>query len=294
MCLSFCASNNKRKRVAMRTYYSKHSDEKLAEIGCNICGSRDFEDYFVVEESRFVKCRRCGLVYQNPQPIFSDLKNRYNEEYFRYELENEENFFNLMLLGLNDISFWSITANFREREFLDIGCATGMLISYMEKKGWKGRGVEICRESAEYGIKKRGVDIFIGTLEEASFPDNSFSVVHFSHLIEHLTDPRSFMLEVHRIVRGNGYVIVTTPNIDGLQAKIFGTEWRSAIPDHLFLFSKKTLQRLVEETGFEVVKIVTWGGLAKGTVPSIVKKPVDKLAKLLGFGDVMLFLLRKL
>ncbi len=278
----------------MKTYYSKRGKERLAEISCNICGSKNFMEYFMVDKARFVKCDVCGLVYQNPQPVFSDLKNRYDENYFRYELENEKNFFNLMLLGLNDIDFWSVTASFKDKSFLDIGCATGMLISHMGKNGWKAKGVEICRESAEYGIKNRGVDIFIGTLEEALFPDSSFSIIHFSHLIEHLTDPKSFMLEVHRIVKDNGYVIVTTPNIGGLQAKIFRTKWRSAIPDHLFLFSKKTLRKLVEKTGFEVMKVVTWGGLAKGSAPDLIKKPVDRLAKIFGFGDVMLFLLRKL
>ncbi len=277
----------------MKTYYSDKRNERAVEIKCNLCGSDRYKEYFWVEESRFVKCFNCGLIYQNPQPIFHDLRNRYDESYFKYELENEKNFFNLMLLGLKDINFDLLTEDIDDKSFLDIGCATGMLIAHMGEKGWNTKGVEICRESAEYGMRVRGVDIFIGTLEEARFDSSSFSVVHFSHLIEHLTDPRGFLNEVFRVVKPNGYVVVTTPNIDGLQAKLFGTSWRSAIPDHLFLFSKKTLRRLVSSVGFEILNVVTWGGLAKGSVPNLIKRPVDKMAKIFGFGDVMLFLLRK-
>ena len=90
-----------------------------------------------------------------------------------------------------------------------------------------------------------------------------------------------------------GKAIITTPNVKGFQAKVFGTEWRSAIADHLTLFSKKTLRVMLKKAGFKIEKMVTWGRLAKGTVPGFIKKPVDKLAKKFGFGDVVLFLVTK-
>lgn len=200
-----------------------------------------------------------------------------------------------MKLGLKDIGFDDIrpTDFSGGGRFLDIGCATGMLLDYMRAKGWNVSGVDICRESAEYGIAKRGLDIYIGSLHEARFDDSFFSIVHFSHLIEHVTDPRGLLEEVYRILEPGGYAIVTTPNIGGFQARLFGKEWRSAIPDHLYLFTKPTLSRLCGEVGFTVVRHITWGGLAVGTVPLWIKKPVDTLAKKFGFGDVMLFLVKK-
>ncbi|HUI69473.1 MAG TPA: class I SAM-dependent methyltransferase, partial [Spirochaetia bacterium] len=174
-----------------------------------------------------------------------------------------------------------------------IGCATGMLLESMQRKGWKGKGVDICRESAEYGRTHRGVDIFPGTLQEAGFPDASFSVIHFSHLIEHVPDPRGFLTDVLRILKPGGLAVITTPNVDGFQARLFKTGWRSAIADHLVLFSRRTLGRVLNESGFRTLTTVTWGGLAVGTAPTVIKKPVDRLAKKLGFGDVVLFLTEK-
>ena len=90
-----------------------------------------------------------------------------------------------------------------------------------------------------------------------------------------------------------GYAVITTPNIDGFQARLFGKRWRSAIADHVALFSRSTLIRVVAEEGFAIQQSVTWGGLAVGTAPTFLKNPVDKMAKRLGFGDVVMVLATK-
>lgn len=236
----------------------------------------------------------CGLIYQNPQPVLSDIEKRYNEDYFHYESINEDNFFNLMLLGFKDIGLHAAKLKrWKQRLFLDIGCATGKLLRYMKQLGWKVQGVEICKESAEYGRKKRQVPIFAGTLEQARLKKESFSLIHFSHLIEHVVDPYALLEEVRRILKPDGMAVITTPNSSGFQARLLKTHWRSSIADHLFLFSKKNLSQLLNSLHFKIHKVVTWGGLAKGLAPPVIKRPVDYLAKKLGFGDVMLFFVSK-
>ena len=277
-----------------KTYSSRPSSERTETIPCPGCRSARARRFLDCEGFGFVQCADCSIVYQNPRPAFDDLRKRYNGQYFSYELENESNFFGLMRMGLDDIRFNERTADFpASRTFLDIGCATGMLIESMKQAGWDASGVDVCRESAEYGIAHRGVRISIGTLEEARFGSESFSVVHFSHLIEHVPDPRGFLREVKRILKPGGLAVITTPNVDGFQARLFGSAWRSAIADHLVLFSKATLASMLVSEGFELKQNVTWGGLAKGTAPVFIKKPADFLAKRLGLGDVILFLSAK-
>ncbi|HEQ72028.1 MAG TPA: class I SAM-dependent methyltransferase [Spirochaetia bacterium] len=279
----------------MKTYTSApaRQHERTKQIECPLCGPASSAPYLALPGCLYVRCSGCGLVYQNPQPVFEDLRGRYDKDYFHYEIENEDNFYQLMRLGLNDIGFDdAFLAAAEDKSFLDIGCATGKLLGSMKDLGFNVQGVEICAQSAAYGMATRGVPIFIGTLEEAAFLDDSFSFIHFSHLIEHVPDPLGFLREVRRVLRKDGAVIVTTPNIDGLQARLFKAAWRSAIPDHLFLFSRITLEMLLVKAGFTVEQSVTWGGLARGTVPGWLKKPVDLLAKQFGFGDVMLLLAR--
>jgi len=280
----------------VKTFSKQPGKEPLTEIICPICGSDKIRRLWEYGQYSYVRCPGCALVYQNPQPVSENLVERYDEEYFAYEIENEEEYFNLMRLGLDDIDFDSLTRSIPEaqRTIVDIGCATGRLISSLQETGWRVRGVEICKPSAEYGIKTYGIRIHIGTLESAGFKDASFRVVHCSHLIEHLTDPVTFLAEVRRVLSADGWLILSTPNISGFQAKLMRANWRSAIPDHLFLYSKKTISRLLSSNGFEVAGIKTWGGIGRGIVPAWIKKPVDILAKRFGFGDVMIVLARRL
>jgi SAM-dependent methyltransferase len=265
--------------------------EELEFVHCNICNSDSTETFLSFDTFTYRRCRVCGLVYQNPRPVFGDLRNRYRDNYFEYEIANQENFFKLMKLGLRDIGFDKLFPEGKAtRRFLDIGCATGLLLDHMQKKGWDCRGVELCRESAEYGVHRFGLTICIGTLEQASFPDASFYAVHLSHLIEHVPDPRSLLEEIRRVLKPDGYMVLTTPNVDGFHVRVAGEAWRSAIPDHIYLFSKRTMGSLLGKTGFTVLKQISWGGIPAGKRPDCLKKPADRLAKFFNVGDVMLFL----
>ena len=124
--------------------------EKTEEISCNICGSKQSTPYLAMDGFTYKKCLDCELIYQNPRPVFKDLKKRYGENYFDYEHSNQENFFNLMKLGLRDIRLNKYyNGDVKNKRFLDIGCATGLLLNHMKSNGWETKGVEICRPSAE-------------------------------------------------------------------------------------------------------------------------------------------------
>ena len=280
----------------MKTFSKTPGNDQKQLIKCQLCQSSHETHYKLFDylDYSFKRCRNCGLVFQNPQPVFSDIAERYDSDYFSYEIDNEESFFNLMRLGLEDIGFRDLKLPSRHNNtFLDAGCATGRLLEYMKSLGWKTAGVELCTEAAEYGNSCRNVNIFNGTLEKADFKPSSFTVVHASHLIEHLNNPDSFFKESSRILIPGGFLILVTPNIDGFQARFFKSRWRSAIPDHLYLFSIKTLSAMAVKNGFNPVKTATWGGLARGLAPLFIKKIFDYSAKKFGFGDVMILLLKK-
>jgi SAM-dependent methyltransferase len=236
----------------------------------------------------------------NPQPLDRAVASRYQEshgdEYLRYELANEAAFLRLQELALEDGGFHELKEIPRRRgtpRVLDIGCAAGALLDALRGRGWEVTGVEISPAS-EYARRERGLDVRSLPLEANAFPPEHFDVVLASHLIEHLTDPAALVREVRRICAPGGRFFVTTPNIAGFQARLFRGRWRSAIFDHLYLFSVKTLSRLLREQGFLPERIVTWGGLAAGAAPPPVKALADRLAKRFGFGDVMLIRSRKL
>ena len=286
----------------MKTWSTPVRLEKNKIVPCCICGFLSFKPALNCEGFEYVRCLKCGLVQRNPQPLKEDVISRYNsafgDDYLSYELKNEDAFFKLQQLALKDASFFKLEkslfkAALKETpSILDIGCATGSLLKSLRSRLWRVTGVEIS-PAAEYAINKYGLDIRKIPLEENNFSDNSFDVVLTSHLIEHLNDPRSFLEETHRILKENGSIFITTPNISGFQARLFAGKWRSAIFDHLYLFSAHTLKKLLKSTGFKIVKVRTWGGIAAGIAPAWIKKSLDLLAKYCGFGDVMIIHAKK-
>lgn len=270
----------------MKTWSQKPGRETLTSIPCDFCGGTAFRPLWDCCGFAFVRCQACRLIQQNPQPDRQGILDRYNDQYFDYEIENERQFFGLMLKGLADAGLTAPAEH--GGTFMDIGCATGLLLEHQMKLGWQVQGVEVCAPAARYGMEHRGVPIHIGPLEEAGFSSASFDVIHFSHLIEHLNHPKAFLQEVFRLLKPSGRILVTTPNADGFQAWLFGSAWRSAIADHLYLFDRRTLRGYLEGAGFSLRKVVTWGGLAVGAGPRWLKALLDPAAKQWGFGDVML------
>ena len=279
----------------MKTF-SKRPGERESHryVRCVICRSDSPRTHWRCNGYAFVRCRRCGHVYQNPQPDPDDLIVRYDEEYARYELENSDNFLDLMVKGLDDVSFFErVAAANLDRSLLDIGCATGALLEYAANRGFRVQGVEVCEPAARYGIDRRGVPIAVGTLDDTNV-QHRFGAAHTSHVIEHIPDPRAFLRSIRRHLVPGGLLVLVTPNTSGLQARLFGSRWRSAIADHVHLFSRRNLLRLLSAEGFQAIRIQTWGGLGVGTASPRLKKLVDRAAKRFGFGDVVLVLSRRI
>ena len=284
----------------MKTWSTPISAGKSETRPCALCGGVIFKTALECEGFSFVRCKHCGLVQRNPQPdkneILARYSSTYGNDYLSYELKNEDAFLKLQQLALKDAGFSKLEKKFfAEAEklrapapsILDIGCATGALIASLREKGWRVTGVEIS-PSADYAKNERKLDVRNIPLEENHFPDSSFNVILASHLIEHLNDPKIFLEETYRILKSNGYLFITTPDISGFQSRLFGSRWRSAIFDHLYLFSRYTLSKMLKATGYKVESCHSWGGLAVGAAPKPLKKIVDFLAKRFNCGDVMI------
>ncbi len=286
----------------IKTWSTPVIHEQKQRVPCILCGSDSFEPALDCEGFSYVRCRVCSLVQQNPQPRREAIEARYGDHssqaYLEYELANEGAFLTLQQKGLADGGFFELEPDILRQQaepplVLDIGCATGALLGWLRDRGWDCLGVELCGPAADYARKVRNLNIITGTIESAKLSDNSVTVALASHVIEHVNNPKTFVSEIYRCLKVGGYFYITTPNIDGFQARLFGSRWRSAIFDHLYLFSKKTLRALLEDAGFIVEKTVSWGGLARGTAPGPIKNMADRLAKQFNWGDVVLMRCRK-
>lgn len=282
------------KRSVIRTYSNQPtSTETLEHCVCAVCACAAYRIKWRLIGYQFVQCTQCAHIYQNPRPDIQALQERYSNSYCDYEIENAENFLQLMRLGIVDAGVESLLQKrMLPKRLLDIGCATGALLAYYQKKEWEVRGIELCKEAVAYARTHRAVAVDSGDYRQISLPQHYYSFIHSSHVIEHVADPFNFLRVIHTALHPHGYAVIVTPDVSGLQARILQARWRSAIADHLHLFHKRILYRLAARAGFEIVKKVSWGGLARGLAPRPIKTIADRLAKALNSGDVMLVVLR--
>jgi 2-polyprenyl-3-methyl-5-hydroxy-6-metoxy-1,4-benzoquinol methylase len=103
---------------------------------------------------------------------------------------------------------------------LDVGCGNGSYLSLMRTLGWDVAGVDVDPQAVAV-CRARGLSVFPGTLEEASFPDGSFDVITMNHVIEHVSDPLALLRECYRILSPGGYVGIVTPNVKSLAHRLF-------------------------------------------------------------------------
>ncbi|OGD86268.1 hypothetical protein A2164_03785 [Candidatus Curtissbacteria bacterium RBG_13_35_7] len=96
---------------------------------------------------------------------------------------------------------------------LDIGCSTGYLGSILQKKGAKVFGIDISKNAVKEARKQlfsaQELDL---NEQKLPFKKNYFDLIIASEIIEHLFEPEKILKEIHRILKINGYLLITTPN----------------------------------------------------------------------------------
>jgi 2-polyprenyl-3-methyl-5-hydroxy-6-metoxy-1,4-benzoquinol methylase len=95
---------------------------------------------------------------------------------------------------------------------LDVGCGSGF---FMIMLGEIVTGLD--KEDNVKVCKKRGVSsVFSVDIEKEPFPfnDESFDVVTFLEVLEHLKYPKQTLSEIFRVLKPKGVIILSTPNGD--------------------------------------------------------------------------------
>lgn len=269
----------------------------LEEVYCVLCGGNRTKKcvtakcYLVpLEPSAFdvVECLDCGLRYTNPRPIQSEIDKYYPCNYgphrdshsktkllvFKQWLErrtlelklgypsskNHSSYINCIhkLIISVLLSYYPFLPYIRNGRLLEVGSGTGRLLTLMKDYGWDTYGVELGGKAAEFA-RNRNLRIFTGTLMDARFENSFFDSICYHHVLEHVYDPYKELQEVMRTLKPGGHLYIAVPNIDSLEAKVFGEYWNPLqLPIHLYHFSPITLKQLLKRSGFGILCLKTY------------------------------------
>ena len=146
---------------------------------------------------------------------------------------------------------------------VDVGCGRGEFLRHLKSLGCKALGIEP-DETAYAILKRKGLDVFHGTLEDAHLPYGSVAHISMRHVIEHLPDPVNTINECYRVLRPGGRLVLRLPNGASLNHVIFKNNWYQLDPPrHLYIFSPKSISILWRHTAFASCRIRTLSFSAK-------------------------------
>jgi 2-polyprenyl-3-methyl-5-hydroxy-6-metoxy-1,4-benzoquinol methylase len=150
------------------------------------------------------------------------------------------------------------------RDVLDGGCASGYLATPLAAAGVRVAGSEPAPGAAEEARGSCAGGVLVGDIEsmELPFEPASFDAIVCGDLVEHLRDPGSALARLRPLLRPNGRLVLSTPNVANwaMRLSLLGGRWRytdRGILDrtHAHLFTRKTLTETVEAAGYRVVEL---------------------------------------
>lgn len=247
---------------------------------CRVCGSSLFDEpllkfknmpskaqYLPEKESlnidkgvdlKVCQCSGCGLVQLKNEPVayYKEVIRAagFSEEMKRFRLEQFQKFVKRFSL--------------KNKKIVEIGCGGGEYLSIIRQLEVEAYGIEESAKSVQQCIKS-GLNVSKGFVENQTYkisgaPFDAFFIMNF---LEHLPDPNSTLRGIHNNLADEAVGIVEVPNFDMILEKNLFSEFMT---DHLFYFTKDTLNTALTLNGYEVIECnVVWHDYI---ISAIVKK----------------------
>ena len=196
----------------------------------------------------FFSCRDCGFVFANPLPAREAIAEFYtglNDEEYSQEREGRGRNFSTILKRL--LPFAPPGAL-----LLDVGAASGIFMNLARQAGYRVEGIEPSMALVADAEKLYGLKLFCGTVEQFA-TDKKFAVVTLLDVLEHVTDPDALLGTLSGFLAPGGMLVIVTPDISSLAARVMGGRWWHYRVAHLNFFNGRSLGRLLHKHGFEIV-----------------------------------------
>jgi len=277
--------------------HGQHGEILLEEIACPICRSNRYRRHLETADPlhgigdvfQIVRCLDCRHLYMNPCPTGDTLPLCYPAEYGPHagrksqeagtespgrtpppdvSSDSERPWYLSpacrRIPGLRALYYrlsqtrsnYLPAADCGDARAVELGCATGGFLEQLAAAGWQAEGVELV-ESAAAQAQRKGLTVHVGSLEAVSFPSGTFDGAFAWMVLEHLPDPRATLNECHRILKQDGLLAFSVPNVSCWEPIVFGRNWYVwEVPRHLQYFGPRCLKRLLNESGFDRVEIV--------------------------------------
>jgi SAM-dependent methyltransferase len=234
----------------------------MTQRSCPICHNHHHELLFtqkftamssgsLLDSYDVVVCQECGFGYADNIPDQSVFDTYYQEmsKYEYQENSGQESHHDLARFrSITDI-LTPFLPSFEAR-ILDIGCATGKLLSLIKKCGYNYvLGLDPSPVCAKTAHNLYNISVSNDSLWDLSKPLQLFDCIIFSGVLEHIRDLNRCLDKVAEILAIGGILQIEVPDVSCF-SNFTGAPFQEFSTEHIDFFSSTSLDNLLQTHGF--------------------------------------------
>jgi SAM-dependent methyltransferase len=198
-----------------------------------------------------MECQNCGLVFAGE--IFTDdvVASLYRSAGFADEpqLVNMRKDYEGSLRAV-------LAAGAGRGSLLEIGCANGFFLKKALEAGFeKVAGVEPGEDAFGKALPEVRPFIVNDIFHDGLFAPESFDVVCFFQVIDHILSPVEFLRSVRRVLRPGGFLLSVNHNISSWCPRLMGESSPMYDIEHIYLFDRRTMSMALGKAGFRDISV---------------------------------------
>lgn len=287
-----------------------YEPKEWEHVNCLFCGADDstlYEKFGYRFQYSWMRCKQCGLFYVSPRPKYDkDFTDAAYATYYQY----------VDGLSLDDLSHikessmdmfrqevdYIVKHDKHRTAVLDIGCGMGTFLYPAKEYYAQTTGLDISVKTAAFVKEKLGIDVYTEQFENYN-PGTKFSLIHMSHVMEHIPDPNRWVSHAADLLEKEGILAINIPNKMGYTSRIqhffykmklkkqVSSTWANPTrtPDHLFEPTIKSMKYLLAKHSFKILEYYTYSRKD----PTSCKIHSRFLHRLLKIGNNMTFICTK-
>ncbi|MHA1343261.1 MAG: class I SAM-dependent methyltransferase [Promethearchaeota archaeon] len=167
----------------------------------------------------------------------------------------------------------------RNIKILEIGCASGQLISKLKRYNYKSViGIDISKEAIKQCKNRNIENIICMDGSKLGFKNNEFDLIIASDILEHIYDDLHALNEWKRVLNKGGELILFVPAFNFLWSD------HDILNKHFRRYNRRRLQILVEKCELKMIRISFWNFFL--FFPIAIARWLKRIIKIKSDGDL--------
>lgn len=233
---------------------------------CNVCGCEEHKVVFrqqfahvegisFIDEYDVVVCEQCGFIFASNIPEQKEF-DKYYVENSKYESVNEvvsdtsKERYDATIQFCEEV-LKKDGKDFKECEIVDVGCSTGEFLRYLSKKDYQKLYAIDPSEFCINYLKQKNIIGYQKTISELD-DSKTYDFVRLNAVLEHIEDLNSSIHQLRKIVKPNGFLYLSVPNVAGFD-EIHNCPFQEFSVEHINYFSIISLENLMKKNGFKLL-----------------------------------------